>query len=117
LTSFRSASQLPDLESAIKFTNANRYGNGTAIFTKSGGAARKFTNEIECGMVGVNVPVPVPLPQFSFTGWKDSMRGDINFYGKQGVQFYTRVKTVTTNWDFSDAGLSLETGFTDKVKM
>merc|ERR1719478_171841 len=109
--------QVPDLDSAIKFTNKNRYGNGTAIFTKNGGAARKFANEIEVGLVGVNVPVPVPLPQFSFTGWKDSMRGDLHFYGKQGVQFYTRMKTVSTFWDFSDKTLDFETGFTDKVKM
>lgn len=109
--------EVPDLDSAIEFTNKNNYGNGTAIFTKSGGAARKFCNEIEVGLVGVNVPVPVPLPQFSFTGWKDSMRGDLHFYGKQGVQFYTRVKTVSTFWDFSEKTMDLETGFTDKVKM
>jgi len=110
-------STVPDLDAAIKFTNRNQYGNGTCIFTKSGGAARKFANEIEVGLVGVNVPVPVPLPQFSFTGWKDSMRGDLHFYGKQGVQFYTRMKTVSTFWDFSDKTLDLETGFTDKVKV
>jgi len=109
--------EVPDLDAAIKFTNQNNFGNGTAIFTKNGGAARKFANEIEVGLVGVNVPVPVPLPQFSFTGWKDSMRGDLHFYGKQGVQFYTRMKTVSTFWDFSDKTLDLETGFTDKVKV
>jgi len=110
-------STVPDLDAAIEFTNRNNFGNGTCIFTKSGGAARKFCNEIEVGLVGVNVPVPVPLPQFSFTGWKDSMRGDLHFYGKQGVQFYTRTKTVSTFWDYSDKALDLETGFTDKVKM
>lgn len=108
--------EVPDLDAAIEFTNKNRYGNGTCIFTRSGGAARKFATEIEAGMVGVNVPVPVPLPQFSFTGWKDSMRGDLHFYGKQGVQFYTRMKTVSTMWNFSNEALALETGFTDQVK-
>lgn len=110
-------SEVPDLDSAIKFVNNNRYGNGTAIFTKNGAAARKFSREVEVGMVGVNVAVPVPSPQFSFTGWKDSMRGDLHFYGKQGVQFYTRVKTTSSLWDFSNQALELETGFSHKVKM
>jgi len=110
-------SEVPTLDAAIEFANKNRYGNGTAIFTKNGAAARKFSREIECGMVGVNVAVPVPSPQFSFTGWKDSMRGDLHFYGKQGVQFYTRVKTTSSLWDFSNQTLDLETGFSHKVKM
>jgi len=110
-------SEVPDLDSAIKFVNNNRYGNGTAIFTRNGAAARKFSREVEVGMVGVNVAVPVPSPQFSFTGWKDSMRGDLHFYGKQGVQFYTRVKTTSSLWDFSNQALELETGFSHKVKM
>ena len=66
--------------------NENKYGNGTAIFTNSGAAARKFTFEVEAGQVGVNVPIPVPLPMFSFTGNKASILGDLNFYGKGGVQ-------------------------------
>jgi len=89
------------LDQAIALINANEYGNGTAIFTHSGGAARKFTMEVDVGQVGVNVPIPVPLPFFSFTGSKNSIRGDLNFYGKAGVHFYTKWKTVTTNWSYS----------------
>eukprot|EP00903_Cladosiphon_okamuranus_P015999 g14775.t1 len=90
------------LEEAIQFVNSCRYGNGTSIFTQSGAAAREFQREIHAGQVGINVPVPVPLPYFSFTGSGDSFRGDVNFYGKQGVQFYTRVKTVTSSWQYED---------------
>jgi malonate-semialdehyde dehydrogenase (acetylating)/methylmalonate-semialdehyde dehydrogenase len=93
------------LDDAIELTNQNPYGNGCAIFTQNGACARKFVNEIEVGQVGVNVPIPVPLPFFSFTGNKASIRGDINFYGKQGVQFYTSVKTVTSNWQYAGADL------------
>jgi len=85
-------------DEAIKFINENQYGNGTAIFTKSGSAARKYVDEIEAGQVGVNVPIPVPLPMFSFTGNKRSILGDHNFYGKAGVSFYTQLKTVTSAW-------------------
>jgi malonate-semialdehyde dehydrogenase (acetylating)/methylmalonate-semialdehyde dehydrogenase len=85
-------------DEAIDFINANQYGNGTAVFTRSGAAARKFVDEIQCGQVGVNVPIPVPLPMFSFTGNKKSIRGDLNFYGKAGVNFYTQWKTVTQAW-------------------
>lgn len=93
---------VPTLDDAIQLINANRYGNGCALFTNSGGAARKFTTEVECGQVGINVPVPVPLPMFSFTGNKDSIRGDLNFYGATGVQFYTELQTVTTNWPYDE---------------
>lgn len=103
----------PDLDAAIAFTNRNNFGNGTAIFTSSGASARQFSQEIECGMVGVNVPIPVPTPQFSFTGWKDSMRGDLHFYGKQGIKFYTRTKTVTSLWDPSQKTLQAEFAFKD----
>jgi malonate-semialdehyde dehydrogenase (acetylating)/methylmalonate-semialdehyde dehydrogenase len=72
-------------EEAVAIINANPYGNGSAIFTQSGMVARKFQFEVQAGMVGVNVPIPVPLPMFSFTGWKKSMRGDLNFYGKAGL--------------------------------
>ena len=87
------------LDEAIALVNSNPYGNGTAIFTASGAAARKFQHEIDCGQVGINVPIPVPLPFFSFTGSRASIRGDIHFYGKQGVQFYTQTKTITSNWN------------------
>jgi len=85
-------------DEAIDFINASQFGNGTAIFTRSGGAARKFVDQIEAGQVGVNVPIPVPLPMFSFTGNKKSILGDLNFYGKAGVNFYTQWKTVTSAW-------------------
>jgi malonate-semialdehyde dehydrogenase (acetylating)/methylmalonate-semialdehyde dehydrogenase len=86
------------LEEAIKLINANPYGNGTSIFTASGGAARKYQNEIQVGQVGINVPIPVPLPFFSFTGWRGSFYGDQHAYGKQAVRFYTETKTVTSRW-------------------
>jgi malonate-semialdehyde dehydrogenase (acetylating)/methylmalonate-semialdehyde dehydrogenase len=86
------------LEKAIDIVNANPYGNGCALFTSSGGAARLFTQKVDVGQVGINVPIPVPLPMFSFTGSRASVLGDLNFYGKAGVQFYTKLKTVTSNW-------------------
>jgi malonate-semialdehyde dehydrogenase (acetylating)/methylmalonate-semialdehyde dehydrogenase len=91
---------VPTLEDAIEFTNASPYGNGCAIFTQSGPAARKFQHEIDVGQVGINVPIPVPLPFFSFTGSRGSIRGDVHFYGKQGAQFFTQIKTITSNWDY-----------------
>jgi malonate-semialdehyde dehydrogenase (acetylating)/methylmalonate-semialdehyde dehydrogenase len=93
------------LEEAMAIINANPHGNGTAIFTASGAAARKFTQEIDVGQVGVNVPIPVPLPMFSFTGSRGSIRGDLHFYGKNGVQFYTQIKTVTSNWPYRSEAL------------
>ena len=92
---------VPTLDDAIAISNKNAYGNGTAIFTTSGGAARKYQYEIEAGQVGINVPIPVPLPFFSFTGNKASRRGDVNFYGKSGVHFFTQLKTVTSNWQYT----------------
>jgi len=92
------------LEEAIQLINNNPYGNGTAIFTTNGATARKFTAEIDVGQVGVNVPIPVPLPMMSFTGSRGSFLGDTNFYGKQGLNFYTQVKTVTSMWREGDAG-------------
>ncbi|OQR87910.1 methylmalonate-semialdehyde dehydrogenase, mitochondrial precursor [Achlya hypogyna] len=93
-------SSVDTLDDAIELINANPYGNGTSIFTQSGPAARKFQHEIDVGQVGINVPIPVPLPFFSFTGSRASIRGDLHFYGKQGVQFYTQTKTVTAQWEF-----------------
>ena len=86
------------LEEAIALVNANPYGNGTAIFTNSGGAARRFEEEIQVGMVGVNVPIPVPMSFYSFGGWKASLFGDLHVHGMEGVKFYTRTKVVTTRW-------------------
>jgi malonate-semialdehyde dehydrogenase (acetylating)/methylmalonate-semialdehyde dehydrogenase len=97
------------LEEAIALVNKNKYGNGTAIFTQSGAVARKYVHEIDVGQVGVNVPIPVPLPFFSFTGSKGSIRGDINFYGKAGVHFYTQLKTVTTSWRYNEESVKMAT--------
>eukprot|EP00927_Polykrikos_kofoidii_P069714 TRINITY_DN652_c0_g1_i2.p1 TRINITY_DN652_c0_g1~~TRINITY_DN652_c0_g1_i2.p1 ORF type:complete len:527 (+),score=84.82 TRINITY_DN652_c0_g1_i2:61-1641(+) len=90
--------QMDSFDEAIAFVNENQYGNGTAVFTRNGSAARKFVDLIEAGQVGVNVPIPVPLPMFSFTGNKRSILGDYNFYGKAGVQFFTQLKTITSAW-------------------
>lgn len=83
---------------AVELINANPYGNGTAIFTNDGGAARRFQNEVEVGMIGVNVPVPVPMAYYSFGGWKSSLFGDTHAHGVEGFHFFTRGKVVTTRW-------------------
>jgi malonate-semialdehyde dehydrogenase (acetylating) / methylmalonate-semialdehyde dehydrogenase len=96
------------LGEAIELVNANPYGNGTAIFTNDGGAARTFQHEIEVGMVGVNVPIPVPLPFYSFGGWKGSLFGSLHMYGPDGIRFFTRGKVVTSRWpDASARGVDL----------
>ena len=92
------------LDDAIALVNRNPYGNGTAIFTESGAAARKFENEIQVGMVGINVAIPVPVAMFPFGGWKQSLFGDLHIYGAEGVKFYTRTKAVTTRWPRESAG-------------
>jgi malonate-semialdehyde dehydrogenase (acetylating)/methylmalonate-semialdehyde dehydrogenase len=86
------------LDEAIAMINANPYANGTAVFTRSGGAARRFEREIEVGMVGINVPIPVPIAFYSFGGWRNSLFGDQHVHGPEGVRFYTRGKVVTTRW-------------------
>jgi malonate-semialdehyde dehydrogenase (acetylating)/methylmalonate-semialdehyde dehydrogenase len=91
------------LDEAIALVNRNPYGNGTAIFTASGAAARRYEDEIEVGMVGVNVAIPVPMAFFSFGGWKQSLFGDLHVYGMEGIAFYTRTKAITTRWPASDA--------------
>ena len=85
-------------EEAVDLINRHQYGNGTAIFTRDGGAARQFQFDIQVGMVGINVPIPVPVAYYSFGGWKASLFGDANMYGPAGVDFYTRTKTVTSRW-------------------
>ncbi|MDF5756279.1 CoA-acylating methylmalonate-semialdehyde dehydrogenase [Spongiactinospora sp. TRM90649] len=85
-------------DQALALVNANPYGNGTAIFTTDGGAARRFENEVEVGMVGVNVPIPVPVAYYSFGGWKNSLFGDTHAHGAEGVHFFTRGKVVTSRW-------------------
>jgi malonate-semialdehyde dehydrogenase (acetylating)/methylmalonate-semialdehyde dehydrogenase len=98
----------PSYEAAVEVVNANPYGNGVAIFTNDGGAARRFQHEIEVGMVGVNVPIPVPVAYYSFGGWKQSLFGDSHAYGPEGVHFYTRSKVVTSRWlDPSHGGINL----------
>ncbi|KAK9285150.1 hypothetical protein L1049_024335 [Liquidambar formosana] len=100
--------QADSLEEAISVVNRNKYGNGASIFTTSGVAARKFQNEVEAGLVGINVPVPIPLPFSSFNGSKASFAGDLNFCGKAGLQFYTQIKTVAQQWkDFQSPDVSL----------
>ncbi|EKM61143.1 uncharacterized protein PHACADRAFT_247546 [Phanerochaete carnosa HHB-10118-sp] len=91
------------LDDALAIINANKYGNGTAIFTQSGATARKFEVEVEVGQVGINVPIPVPLPMFSWSGNKASFLGDIPFYGRSGIDFYTQNKTTTALWKAEDA--------------
>ena len=90
--------RMEHFEEAIQLINDNPYGNGTAVFTNDGGAARKFQNEIQVGMVGINVPIPVPLSFYSFGGWKDSIFGSHAIYGPEGVHFYTRQKVVISRW-------------------
>ena len=101
-------------DEGLALINSNRYGNGTAIFTNDGGAARRFQNEVEVGMVGINVPIPVPMAYFSFGGWKASLFGDTHAHGMEGVHFFTRGKVVTSRWlDPSHGGLNL--GFPQNV--
>lgn len=95
-------------DQALELINNNPYGNGTAIFTNDGGAARRFENEVEVGMVGINVPVPVPMAYYSFGGWKNSLFGDTHAHGTEGVGFFTRGKAVTSRWlDPSHGGINL----------
>jgi malonate-semialdehyde dehydrogenase (acetylating)/methylmalonate-semialdehyde dehydrogenase len=82
----------------VDLINSHEYGNGTAIFTRDGDSARAYANEIQVGMVGVNVPIPVPMAFHSFGGWKNSLFGDHHMHGPEGVRFYTKLKTVTTRW-------------------
>ena len=100
--------RVPSYDEGLELINANPYGNGTAIFTNDGGAARKFENEVQVGMIGVNVPIPVPMAYFSFGGWKNSLFGDTHAYGVEGVHFFTRGKVVTKRWlDPSHGGINL----------
>jgi malonate-semialdehyde dehydrogenase (acetylating) / methylmalonate-semialdehyde dehydrogenase len=85
-------------DEAVRLVNENPYGNGVAIFTRDGGAARQFQFDVNVGMVGVNVPIPVPVAYYSFGGWKNSLFGDLHIYGPEGIQFYTRGKVVTARW-------------------
>ncbi|HLN67125.1 MAG TPA: CoA-acylating methylmalonate-semialdehyde dehydrogenase [Streptosporangiaceae bacterium] len=98
----------PSYDEAVELVNSNPHGNGTAIFTNDGGAARRFVAEAEIGMVGVNVPIPVPMAYYSFGGWKASLFGDTHVHGTEGIHFYTRGKVVTSRWlDPSHGGVNL----------
>jgi malonate-semialdehyde dehydrogenase (acetylating)/methylmalonate-semialdehyde dehydrogenase len=97
-------------EEAVTLINDHQYGNGTAIFTRDGGAARQFQFDIQVGMVGINVPIPVPVGYYSFGGWKSSIFGDANIYGPAGIEFYTHTKTVTSRWP-DPATSSVDLGF------
>ena len=103
------------LDEAIELINSNPNGNGTAIFTQSGAAARKFQEDIDVGQVGINVPIPVPVPMFSFTGSRASKLGDLGPYGKQVVLFYTQTKTITARW-FDDSTVSQGVNTTISLK-
>jgi malonate-semialdehyde dehydrogenase (acetylating)/methylmalonate-semialdehyde dehydrogenase len=95
-------------DETLDLVNSNPYGNGTAIFTNDGGAARRFQNEVEIGMVGINVPIPVPMAYYSFGGWKSSLFGDTHAHGMDGVHFFTRGKAITSRWlDPSHGGIEL----------
>ncbi len=95
-------------EEGVAIINASKYGNGTAIFTNDGGAARRFQNEVQVGMIGINVPIPVPVGYYSFGGWKDSLFGDAKAYGPDAIHFFTRQKAITSRWlDPSHGGINL----------
>ena len=93
-----SVTRVSTYDEAVRLVNENPYGNGTAIFTRDGGAARQFQFEVQAGMVGINVPIPVPVAYYSFGGWKASLFGDRHIYGPEGIDFYTRSKVVTSRW-------------------
>jgi len=100
------------LEEAMAMIDAHEYGNGTCLFTRDGEAARWFSDNIQVGMVGINVPIPVPVAFYSFGGWKNSLFGDLHVHGAEGVKFYTRTKVVTTRWPHQDTpapGLNMPT--------
>jgi len=97
-------------QQAIRMIADNQYGNGAAIFTRDGGAARQFQEDADAGMIGVNVPIPVPVGYHSFGGWKDSLFGDNTMYGPEGIHFYTRPKVMTTRWP-DPATSSVDLGF------
>jgi malonate-semialdehyde dehydrogenase (acetylating)/methylmalonate-semialdehyde dehydrogenase len=90
--------RMPSFDAAVEIINRHEYGNGTAIFTRDGDAARTFANAVKIGMVGVNVPIPVPMAFHSFGGWKRSLFGDHHTHGMEGVRFYTKLKAITSRW-------------------
>jgi malonate-semialdehyde dehydrogenase (acetylating)/methylmalonate-semialdehyde dehydrogenase len=100
--------RVPSYDAGVKLINSGAFGNGTAIFTNDGGAARRFQKDVRVGMIGINVPIPVPVATFSFGGWKDSLFGDTKAHGAEGVRFYTQLKAITSRWlDPSHGGINL----------
>ncbi|HWG24188.1 CoA-acylating methylmalonate-semialdehyde dehydrogenase [Actinospica sp.] len=100
--------RVPSYEAGVELINSGAFGNGTAIFTNDGGAARRFQKDIQVGMIGINVPIPVPVATFSFGGWRDSLFGDTKAHGAEGVKFFTRLKAITSRWlDPSHGGINL----------
>lgn len=97
-------------DEALEMINTNAWGNGTAIFTRDGGAARKFQIDVDAGMVGINVPIPVPVASFSFGGWGESLFGDTHMYGPEGIHFYTKAKVITSRWP-DPASSTIDLGF------
>jgi malonate-semialdehyde dehydrogenase (acetylating)/methylmalonate-semialdehyde dehydrogenase len=106
----RGVARVDTYEEAVRLVNENPYGNGTAIFTRDGGVARRFQHEVEAGMVGINVPIPVPVAYYSFGGWKSSLFGSSHVYGPEGINFYTRGKVVTSRWP-DQASSRVDLGF------
>jgi malonate-semialdehyde dehydrogenase (acetylating)/methylmalonate-semialdehyde dehydrogenase len=102
--------RVPSFDDALALVNANPYGNGVALFSRDGGAARRFERDVEVGMVGINVPIPVPVAWHSFGGWKASLFGDAPIYGPEGIRFYTHPKVVTTRWP-DPASSAIDLGF------
>jgi malonate-semialdehyde dehydrogenase (acetylating)/methylmalonate-semialdehyde dehydrogenase len=102
--------RVDSFDAALELVDANPYGNGCAIFTRDGGAARRFQDEVVCGMVGINVPIPVPVAYYSFGGWKASLFGDAHMYGPEGIAFCTRAKVVTSRWP-DPASSAVDLGF------
>ncbi len=105
-----SVKRVSGYQEGVDTINASPFANGTAIFTRDGGAARQFQYDIEVGMVGINVPVPVPVSYYSFGGWKASLFGDTHIYGPEGINFYTRGKVVTSRWP-DPASSKIDLGF------
>ena len=103
-----SVARAKNYDEAVELVARHEYGNGVAVFTRDGDAARAFAHDIEVGMVGVNVPIPVPMAFHSFGGWKASLFGDHHMHGPEGVRFYTRLKTITTRWP---TGMRVEAEF------
>jgi malonate-semialdehyde dehydrogenase (acetylating) / methylmalonate-semialdehyde dehydrogenase len=94
--------RVSEIDDAIRLVNEHPFGNGTAVFTRDGDTARHFVDQVQIGMVGINVPIPVPMAYFSFGGWKRSLFGPLHVHGMDGVRFYTRTKTVTQRWPHSE---------------